>query len=66
MNDDLSNIVKQFQVSDKYSNAIPYGSGNINDTFLVTCGNAGSEIRYVLQRINHSIFKDPPSMMENI
>ena len=66
MNDDLSNIVKQFQVSDKYSNAIPYGSGHINDTFLVTCGNAGAEIRYVLQRINHAIFKDPPNMMENI
>lgn len=39
----------------------PYGNGHINDTFLVV-----SERRYILQRMNTSIFKDPHGLMQNI
>ncbi len=39
----------------------PYGSGHINDTFLVV-----SDRRYILQRMNHSIFPNPERLMENI
>lgn len=45
----------------------PFGDGHINDTFAVVCRNDdGSETRYVLQRINHEIFKDPAKVMENV
>ncbi len=37
-----------------------YGNGHINDTYLVTMP------RYILQRINTSIFTDPDGLMENI
>lgn len=37
-----------------------YGNGHINDTYLVTAP------RYILQRINTSIFTDPEGLMENI
>ncbi len=40
-----------------------YGNGHINDTFL-TVTEKGT--RYILQRINHHIFKDPYKIMENI
>ncbi len=40
----------------------PYGSGHINDTFLTVTPKK----RYILQRINGSIFKDPERMMQNI
>lgn len=36
--------------------------GHVNSTFFVECG----EDRFVLQRINKSIFRDPPSLMENL
>lgn len=39
----------------------PYGNGHINDTFLVIVGK-----RYILQRMNHSIFLRPNEVMENI
>ena len=39
----------------------PYGSGHINDTFLVV-----HQKRYILQRMNHSIFPNPERLMENI
>lgn len=45
----------------------PYGNGHINDTFLLcyqTSENA--QKRYILQRMNHAIFKNPPQLMENM
>ncbi|MBE6577208.1 MAG: aminoglycoside phosphotransferase family protein [Ruminococcaceae bacterium] len=40
---------------------IPYGNGHINDTFLVVL-----QKRYILQRMNTSIFTKPYELMENI
>ncbi|MBR2404046.1 MAG: aminoglycoside phosphotransferase family protein, partial [Clostridia bacterium] len=39
----------------------PYGDGHINDTYI-----ADARPRYILQRINTSIFTDPQQLMENI
>lgn len=41
---------------------IPYGSGHINDTFLVTT----KEKQYILQRINTNTFRDVDGLMSNI
>lgn len=43
-----------------------YGSGHINDTFLLVCEEEGNECRYILQRMNHQVFKDIPGLMKNI
>ena len=40
-----------------------YGSGHINETYLVV---TGSGRRYILQKINHAIFQDVPALMANI
>ncbi len=40
----------------------PYGSGHINDTYLVT----EEKKRYILQRINTRVFKDVEGLMRNI
>ena len=66
MNNNMHHIVEQFQVSGHYLNAVPYGTGHINDTYLVTSEDSDGPKRYVFQRINHSIFKDPPSVMSNM
>lgn len=42
-----------------------YGSGHINDTFRVVM-EGDQEYLYILQRMNHDIFKDPVSLMKNI
>lgn len=39
----------------------PYGDGHINDTYM-----ADSTPKYILQRINTSIFKNPDQLMQNI
>jgi hypothetical protein len=49
------------------STVTPYGNGHINDTFLVTCaGGAAPPQRFILQRINTHVFKDPLAVMANI
>ena len=56
-----------FQLEGMVMKAIPYGSGHINDTFLVTLRkDDGSEGRVLLQRMNKSVFKQPVELMENI
>ena len=48
-------------LSEEVGGICPYGSGHINDTFLVEAGK-----RYILQRMNRNIFTDPQGVMENI
>lgn len=58
-------IIEKFEVKGDFISAIPYGSGHINDTRLVTMSENGVETQYVLQRINHNVFKRPDQLMEN-
>lgn len=45
----------------------PYGSGHINDTFLLEYETADEEtIKIILQRMNKEIFTKPVELMENI
>ncbi|MBQ5634099.1 MAG: mucin desulfatase, partial [Clostridia bacterium] len=55
--------LEAFGIIDRATYCEPYGNGHINDTFLVVC-QCGK--RYILQRINHQIFKKPQEIMENI
>ncbi|MFQ7551147.1 MAG: hypothetical protein ACLRMZ_13545 [Blautia marasmi] len=45
---------------------IPYGSGHINDTFRLVFETEQGRKRYILQRMNKSIFHKPVELMENI
>ncbi len=43
-----------------------FGSGHINDTFLLICEDGEKIIKYILQRMNSDIFTDIQGVMENI
>ncbi len=62
----LKSVVAHFQAWGDFVEAAPYGSGHINDTYQVRARLAGTPVRYLLQRINHAIFKTPDRVMENI
>lgn len=60
-------VIGQYAFEGSLIDADSYGSGHINDTFLVrTKTEAGAEKKYILQRMNHDIFKNPVQLMENI
>ena len=44
----------------------PYGSGHINDSYLVVCGGSAPPPRFILQRLNTDIFREPERLMENV
>ncbi|MCX6996689.1 MAG: mucin desulfatase, partial [Kiritimatiellaeota bacterium] len=59
-------LVDQFAVLGDFVGAVRHGSGHLNDTYKVSCDLAGQPVHYLLQRINHAIFKDPVALMENV
>ena len=59
-------LARQFQIYGEYISAGPYGSGHINDTYCAVFNQGGTPVRYILQRINHNVFKTPVALMENV
>ena len=62
----LAEVVKHFKIEGKFIEAMPYGSGHINDTYLSQFSTDAGQQKYIHQRINHNIFKQPEQLMENI
>ncbi len=60
----LFEIASHFMFEGKVESIVPLGEGFINETFIVT--TIGDAPDYILQRKNHLIFPDVPSMMDNI
>ena len=56
-------IAKKFNFHGYLTLVEQYGSGHINDTYLVECNE---KPRYILQRLNNNVFKDIPALMENV
>lgn len=63
---DLHQVADGFAIDGDYVGAAPYGTGHINDTYIVRFDQGGTEVRYILQRINPDVFGDIPALMENI
>lgn len=62
----IEEAIASFQVDGAAVKWEHYGNGHINDTFLLCTRNNEKQTRYILQRINHKIFKKPEELMENI
>jgi Ser/Thr protein kinase RdoA (MazF antagonist) len=58
-------VIGQFKTKTEAVDIYPMGEGHINDTYRIKTGDAESP-GYVLQRINHEIFRDVSRLMENI
>ncbi len=53
------------QISGSFVFAERCGSGHIHDTFAACYDQEGRRVRYIHQRINQTVFKDPVSLMDN-
>ena len=52
-------IAAQFAIYGDFVDAFPYGSGHINDTFCAVFDQGACRVRYIIQRVNSYIFKNP-------
>lgn len=67
MSTSFVDVIRNFAFEGSFVEAVPYGSGHINDTYAAYFKRPNGKMhRYILQKINHKIFKDPPSLMKNI
>ncbi|CAN5354660.1 N-acetylhexosamine 1-kinase [soil metagenome] len=55
-----------FQILGQFRSAVPLTSGHINDSFATVYDQAGTLVRYVHQRINTEVFRDPEAVMRNV
>lgn len=65
-NREIFRVAEQFEMEGMPESIMAYGNGHINDTCLVTCRVEEEYKKYILQRINHEIFKKPWELMENV
>lgn len=61
---DLKKIASHFQTNATIGEVTTFGEGMINSTYKVT--TTDSTVEFVLQKINHSIFKDVDMLQNNI
>lgn len=65
--EELKNIVENFELEGEFIEAKPYGFGHINDTYVAFIKNSDGDIKkYILQRVNNRIFRNPEKLMDNI
>ncbi|MEI6034395.1 MAG: aminoglycoside phosphotransferase family protein [Verrucomicrobiae bacterium] len=57
---------QDFRICGSFLESQPYGNGHINDTFVAAFSQSGTRVRYIFQRINQKIFKNPEALMDNI
>ena len=62
----LSLLINQFNIKGRLVTLVPFGNGNINDTFLAVYRNTFTETQVVLQRVNKSVFPQPEAIMANM
>ena len=64
---EIREIASNFRFAGAYLGAERCENGHINDTYIVATALPGGGVRrYVLQRINHNVFKSPEDVMQNI
>lgn len=67
MNQTLKNVMSGFDIEGEYVSSTVVNTGHINDTYIVDFLNKSGPVeKYVVQRINHNVFKHPDKLMENI
>lgn len=62
----LAEIGAHFDLDGTYVGCERYHGGHINDTYFATYERSGIERRYVHQRINVTVFRDPRALTRNI
>jgi Ser/Thr protein kinase RdoA (MazF antagonist) len=66
MKPDFKDIIQKFAFEGEFISANIHGTGHIHDTYALHFQVGGTDRRYILQRINQHVFKDPEGVQKNI
>lgn len=62
----LTRIVKQFVPEGKIDNIESFGGGRINSTYLISMRQGNERVKYLLQNVNNTVFRDTEGLMKNV
>jgi aminoglycoside phosphotransferase (APT) family kinase protein len=62
----LQEISRKFQIYGQILHAETLKIGHINETYTATYDQGGTRVRYIHQRINRNVFKNPIGVMKNV
>src|SRR5271163_2613889 len=62
----LREISRKFQIYGEILHAETLKIGHINETYTATYDQGGTRVRYIHQKINKSVFKNPTAVMKNV
>ncbi|MCU0346828.1 MAG: aminoglycoside phosphotransferase family protein [Saprospiraceae bacterium] len=62
----MESIVQQFFDYPQIVSLVPFGTGHINDTYRLEIREADQPQTWLLQRLNHHVFRQPEAVMQNI
>lgn len=65
MEPDLKKIFSRFKADGTYAEGRPFGPGHIHDTYRIVTAERDCD-DYILQRLNNNVFRDIPSLQENM
>ena len=60
---ELALLVNKFNVKGRLVTIVPFGNGNINDTFLAVFRKTFTETQVVVQKVNRAVFTQPEVIM---
>jgi hypothetical protein len=61
----IYNLIAAFKIDADIASVMLFGSGHINDTYRIKNSDPNG-VDYLLQRVNHHVFKDVPVLMQNL
>jgi hypothetical protein len=62
----LQEISKKFQIYGEILHAETLKIGHINETYSATYSQGGTRVRYIHQKINRNVFRNPEAVMDNV
>jgi aminoglycoside phosphotransferase (APT) family kinase protein len=62
----IQTVSREFQIYGDLHQVEPCKIGHINETYIATYNQGGAPVRYIHQKINTEVFKDPAGVMDNI
>ncbi len=62
----LQDISRHFQIYGEIQHAETFKIGHINETYSATYDQGGTRVRYIHQKINKGVFKNPVAVMKNV
>ncbi len=63
---EIESVISRFDVPGKLVRSGRFGSGLINDTYLCEFDSGGAARKYLLQKINATVFRHPDQVMRNV